>query len=206
VKSLRQIAAQARDRIRTRRLVRQTERALMPPPPAAFRQCPPTVAIVHPARISSPDCIELGDRVLIHEHVWLEVQRRPGQPDPRLVIGDTVMLNRFVKIVCLGSVTIGRRVVVGDRVYISDVEYEPGHADVDPAHRPLTEPQPVVIEDGVTLGVGAVVKPGVTIGAQSYIGAGSIVTSDVPPMSVAVGSPARVVRRYDPVTEKWESV
>jgi acetyltransferase-like isoleucine patch superfamily enzyme len=178
----------------------------MPPPPAAFKRCPNTVAIVHPVRISSPEFIELGDRVLIHEHVWLDVRQRPGHPEPRLVLGDTVMLNRFVKIVCFGSVTLGRRVIIADRGYISDVEYEPGHANIDPALRPWTEPKPVVVEDGVFLGVGTVVKPGVTIGAHSYVGAGSVVTSDIPPRCVAVGSPARVIRQHNPDTDTWEAV
>lgn len=204
--SLRQRSFDVRDRVRTRRLVRETERALMPPPPGAFRRCPPSVAIVHPARISLPECIELGERVLIHEHVWLELRRLPGRPDPRLVLADTVLLNRFVKIVCLGSVTLGRRALVGDHAYISDVEYEPGHADIDPIHRPLTEPRPVVIEEGTLIGVGAIIKPGVTIGAYSYIGAGSIVADDVPPKSVAVGSPARVVRQFKADSGEWEPV
>ncbi|MFL6238336.1 MAG: acyltransferase [Actinomycetes bacterium] len=199
-------SAELRDRRWTRRLVRQTERALMPPPASAFKRCPPTAAIVHPARISLPECIELGDQVLIHENVWLELQRLPGRPDPRLVMGDTTMLNRFVKIVCLGSVTLGRHAVLGDRVYVSDVEYEPGHADVDPMHRPLTEPQPVVIGDNVMIGVGAVVKPGVTIGADSYVGAGAVVDTDVPPRSLVVGAPGRVVRQYNPDTGTWDPV
>ena len=139
--------------------------------------------------------------MLIHEHVWMVVRGHDGSSGPQLVIGDGVFVNRFVKVVCFGSVVIGEGAILGDHCYVSDVEYEPGHADVHPDHRPLTEPLPVVLEPHAALGVGVIVKPGVTIGERAYIGAGSIVTKDVPPGSLAVGSPARVVRRYDPDTQ-----
>jgi acetyltransferase-like isoleucine patch superfamily enzyme len=139
----------------------------------------------------------VGDGVLIHEHSWLAVQRRAGLPDPVLIIEDDTKLNRFVKIVCLGSVHIGKGALISDRVYISDVEYLPGRVDVPSALRPLTEPRPVIIEAGVFIGVGAIIKPGVHIGRSAYIGAGSIVTKDVPERTLAVGAPARLVRQWD---------
>jgi acetyltransferase-like isoleucine patch superfamily enzyme len=55
----------------------------------------------------------------------------------------------------------------------------------------------IVVEDGVWVGAGAIVLPGVTIGRKSIIGAGSVVTRDVPPYSIAVGVPARATRRTD---------
>jgi acetyltransferase-like isoleucine patch superfamily enzyme len=63
----------------------------------------------------------------------------------------------------------------------------------------------VVIGDGSWLGHGAVVLPGVTIGKHVVIGANSVVTKDIPDFSVAVGSPARVIRQYDE-TLGWVNV
>ena len=57
---------------------------------------------------------------------------------------------------------------------------------------------PITIEDNVWLGGGAIILAGVTVGHDSVIGAGAVVTKDVPPFSVAVGSPARVVKTIDP--------
>ena len=54
--------------------------------------------------------------------------------------------------------------------------------------------QPVKIEDGVWIGGGAIILPGVTIGRNAVIGAGAVVTKDIPANAVAVGSPARVIR------------
>jgi acetyltransferase-like isoleucine patch superfamily enzyme len=185
-------------------LVRLTASALTPPPPWAFAAFGSRSVIVPPARVENPEQIHIGAGVLIHEHVWMVVRgSAAASAQPLLSIGDGAVFNRFVKVVCFGSVTIGEGVILGDHAYVSDVEYEPGHADTDPVHRPLTEPEPVVIEAHAALGVGVIVKPGVTIGERAYIGAGSIVTKDVPARSLAVGSPARVVRRYDPETDRW---
>ncbi|MBN6777527.1 hypothetical protein JRG19_03045 [Pseudoclavibacter alba] len=54
--------------------------------------------------------------------------------------------------------------------------------------------EPITIEDGCWLGGGVIVCPGVTIGRRSVIGAGAVVTRDIPPFSLAVGNPARVIR------------
>jgi acetyltransferase-like isoleucine patch superfamily enzyme len=178
---------------RRRRRLAMTRRALTPPPPDRFASYGRKVLIVPPARIESPDCISIDDGVIVHEHAWLCVQRREGLPPPRLVIGARTSINRFAKIVCHGSVSIGRHVVMADGVYISDVRHVPV-ADAAPA---LSPPEPVTIEDYVFLGIGSVVKPGVTLGRGSYVGAHSVVETDVPPYAVAVGAPARVVRRRD---------
>ena len=64
----------------------------------------------------------------------------------------------------------------------------------------------VVIDGVVDIGEGTSIMPGVTIGRHCSIGANSVVVSDIPDHCVAVGSPARVVRRYDPVSGKWARV
>lgn len=89
-------------------------------------------------------------------------------------------------------------VVVGD-----DVQIGPGVQLLTPTH-PLDAEQraegwesaePITIEDGVWLGGGVVVLPGVTIGARTVVGAGSVVSRDLPPDVLAMGSPARVVKQ-----------
>lgn len=62
---------------------------------------------------------------------------------------------------------------------------------------------PVKIEDGVWIGGGSIILPGVTIGRNSVIGAGSVVTRSVPPDCVAVGNPCRVIKKLDPKTDSW---
>ncbi|HEY0895880.1 MAG TPA: DapH/DapD/GlmU-related protein, partial [Sphingobacteriaceae bacterium] len=64
--------------------------------------------------------------------------------------------------------------------------------------------RPVVISDNVWVGANAVITPGVTIGKHVVIGAGSVVTHDIPDYSVAVGIPARVVKKYNFDLKSWE--
>ena len=60
-----------------------------------------------------------------------------------------------------------------------------------------TSALPVMIEDGCWIGGGVIILPGVTIGQKSVIGAGSVVTKDIPANSLAVGNPCRVIRKIN---------
>ena len=64
----------------------------------------------------------------------------------------------------------------------------------------------VTIGDGCWIGEKVIVLPGVTIGEKSVIGGGSVVTKDVPSYAIAVGNPARVIKKYNFETHKWENV
>jgi acetyltransferase-like isoleucine patch superfamily enzyme len=188
----------ARDQWHAMRLLRRTAAAFMPPPPRAFASFGEDSFIVPPARVETPECIDIGDRVVIHEHAWLSVQRRDQFPEPSLRIGDGVRIMRFAKIVCCDSVRLGKGVLVADRVYISDVEYLPGDPGDDPSQWRMTDPLPVTIEDGALIGIGSIIKPGVTIGKFAYVGSSSIVEADVPERTLVVGTPARTIRQWQP--------
>lgn len=117
-------------------------------------------------------------------------------------LGDRVYVNFNLVVLDCAAVTIGNDVLIGPNVGI----YTAGHP-VDPGLRRdgLEFALPVTIEDGVWIGGHAVIAPGVRIGRNSVIGAGSVVTKDIPANVVAVGNPCRVIR---PITEKdreaWE--
>ena len=108
-----------------------------------------------------------------------------------LEIGERVFINYGCSISASELVRIGPRCSLGPHVMIMDNGFhrlEPERRDERPASRP------VVLEENVWLGARVIVLPGVTIGAHSVIGAGSVVTRDVPPRSLAAGQPARVLR------------
>jgi acetyltransferase-like isoleucine patch superfamily enzyme len=92
------------------------------------------------------------------------------------------------------SITIGDRVIVGANVTITDSDFHP----LDPVQRRLDPlagaTRPVVIGDDVFIGMNSLILKGVTIGARSVIGAGSVVTHDVEPGVIAAGNPARIIR------------
>lgn len=117
--------------------------------------------------------------------------RRPGAV---LTIGDDFGMTGG-SIICEERVTLGNRIFMGANAIISDTDFHP----LDPAvrnTRPLAgATAPVVIEDDVFIGMQALILKGVTLGAGSVIGAGSVVTRDVPPGVIAAGNPARALRK-----------
>lgn len=191
------------ERRRVRRLWGAVAKGLMPPPPRDFAAFGAGSMIVPPSRIESPERIWIGERVMLHEHAWFIVRQEPDLPPPRLVIGSGTSINRFVKIVCIGEVSIGEECLVGDNVYIADTHYRFEDSTRPIAEQGLAPPKPVVIGNGCHIGVRVMIQPGVTLGDNAYVGAGAVVVEDVPPRSVVVGDPARVVRSYDPASGAW---
>jgi len=112
-------------------------------------------------------------------------------PEGVLEIGARSLINYGCSIAAMNRVTIGERCLIGPHCMIIDSAFH----DVDPDRR-LDPPvgDPITIGENVWLGARVIVLPGVTIGDDSVIGIGSIVTADVPARSLAVGVPARVIR------------
>lgn len=110
----------------------------------------------------------------------------------KITIGDNVGINRGCEFYPAfrtqgGTITIGDNVVLSPNVKIFTAGYD--YATLDLAH----SARPVVIEDHVWIGANAIILSGVTIGKGAVIGAGSIVTRDIPSFTVAVGNPARPI-------------
>jgi acetyltransferase-like isoleucine patch superfamily enzyme len=109
-------------------------------------------------------------------------------------IGQGTYLNRGVEVVASMSVYIGADCKIGRDVIIMDTDQHPVDGD-------NMQVEPVCIEDRVWLGSRAMVLKGVSIGHDSVIGAGAIVTKSVPPFSVVVGPEARVIRTLSQTEE-----
>ncbi len=115
--------------------------------------------------------IMIGDRVVVHHKVTLE---------GNLEIGSGVKI--------MAHVYVPSRTKIGDMVFIGP------NVTILNDKRPMrtqTRLAPVVIEDHVTIGGGVTICPGVTVGASSFVAAGAVLTKDVPPRMLAIGSPAR---------------
>jgi acetyltransferase-like isoleucine patch superfamily enzyme len=192
------IRSRLSDLARSRRVARVTVRYLTPPPPSAFAAFGDGSWIVPPARVTNPDAIRIGDRVVIHEHAWLSVVAAVEGVRPSLHIGDRCSIGRLCHIACVGEVVIEEDVLTSDRVFIGDTYHSYEDPTLAVLDQPMAAPRPVRIRRGAFLGIGAIVLPGVTVGENAYIAAGAVVTDDVPPRTVVVGNPARVVRTYDP--------
>lgn len=106
-------------------------------------------------------------------------------------IGNGSFINFGGIVLDSSPVTIGNQVEIASGVQLLTAEHP---IDPDERRARIQLNRPVTIEDGVWLGAGVIVLPGVTVGENSVIGAGSVVTRDIEPEVVAVGNPCRVVR------------
>ena len=109
----------------------------------------------------------------------------------RVSIGSNVFINNDFMVLGSGRITIGDNVLIGPGARL----YTPNHPlDITLRREGWEIGLPITIEDDAWLGGSVVLCPGVTIGARSVVGAGSVVTRDVPPDVVVAGNPARIIR------------
>jgi maltose O-acetyltransferase len=109
----------------------------------------------------------------------------------RITVGPRTFVNMGLTALDVAEIRIGADCQIGPHVQL----LTPTHpVEPQPRRDKLEAARPITIEDNVWLGGGVIVCPGVTVGEHSVVGAGAVVTRDVPPNSVAVGNPARVVR------------
>lgn len=121
-------------------------------------------------------------------------------------VGDVLIGDRCrvgMSNVIIGPVTIGNDVILAQNIVLSGLNH--GYEDITlpPHNQPVTKKK-ITLEDEVWIGANAVVVAGVTIGKHSVVAAGSIVTKDVPPYTVVAGNPARIIKKYNSLSEKWE--
>ncbi|MBR5476838.1 MAG: acyltransferase [Bacteroidaceae bacterium] len=117
---------------------------------------------------------------------------------PVLSLANNVVVQISCHIGCINRVEIGEYTTMGARTYITDHTHGTVEREdllLPPRHRNLYSKGPVKIGKYVSIGEGCIILPGVTIGDHSVIGANAVVTKDIPPYSVAVGNPAKVVKQ-----------
>lgn len=140
-----------------------------------------------------PDGITIGAGTTIMHGATLHVFNFRDLPHAGIAIGENCFLGEFTVIRGQGGVTVGNKVYTGPMVQILAVNHVFQDPDTPIADQGITA-QGIVIEDDVWLAAGAIVLDGVRVGRGSVVGAGSVVTRDLPPYSIAVGSPAKVIR------------
>lgn len=147
--------------------------------PVVLRRCArgKSIYVFHPVVVRGSGRVSIGDRVTFIDGVMPTVLRTG--PEGSIEIGDDTLFNYGVSIEADQSVRLGRRVLLASYVRLGD--------------RGRSGAAPITIGDDVWLAHGVIVEPGVTIGDGSVVSAGSVVTRDVPPHSIAAGNPARAV-------------
>ena len=146
--------------------------------------------------------IRIGNNVAIrsadygyHSSIYAPTRLMTDTSDHALIeIGDNTRING-ASIHAAERIIIGKNCLIAANVTIVDSD---GHG-LRPDERHLVNPsaRPIIIEDNVWIGLNSIILKGVRIGTNSVIGAGSVVSRDVPPNSVVSGNPAQVVKTFD---------
>ena len=151
-----------------------------------------------------PECMDERAALLkdvfgnVDENVWI-VPPLTAAVGKYVSIGDGTYANMNLTLIDDWKITIGKNVLIGPNVTLCTT----GHP-VHPSHRADGMYSfPITIEDNVWIGANVVVLPGVTIGENSVIGAGSIVTKDIPANVIAFGSPCKVYRKINEHDEEY---
>lgn len=118
-----------------------------------------------------------------------------------VIIGDRTRIG--MSNVIIGPVSIGCDVMFAQNIVLSGLNHGYEDINISPRYQPVTKKK-IVVEDEVWIGANSVIVAGVTIGKHSVIAAGSIVTKNVPPYSVVVGNPAKIIKQYNPQKGIWE--
>lgn len=171
-----------------------------------FGSCSLSTQVMTPLRINGARNIYLGKNVVIKKFVWMGTKCLKGNMcPPKIIIKDGSCISDFAHIYATGKITIEENVLIAHSTYISDNLH--GFEDITTPiiKQPIIQKQNVTIGEGSWLGEHACVI-GANVGKHCIIGANSVVTHDIPDYSVAVGSPAKVIKRYNFETGQWEKV
>lgn len=172
-----------------------------------FRHIGRGTRIQPPFRCMNFGQISLEDEVMIHRDCWIHVVGdSAGSNSSKLIIKSHAGIGMGATISAAQQVVIEEYVLLARNVYISDNSH--AFEDVtDPIMcQGMEKPKPVLIGRHSWLGQNVCILPGVSIGEHCIVGANSVVKSSIPDFSVAVGSPARVVKRYHAKLKRWEKV
>jgi acetyltransferase-like isoleucine patch superfamily enzyme len=160
--------------------------------------------IINPLRLNGRRYMSIHRNVVIQKQSWLATFKIDDN-DPELVVNEGCALGDFNHVVAVRRVIFGKNVLTANGVYVSDNLHSFEDIHVPIMHQPVKFKAEVHIGEGSWLGENVCVI-GASIGKHCVIGANSVVTKDIPAFSVAVGTPAKVIKQYNHATNKWENV
>lgn len=123
-------------------------------------------------------------------------------------VGDVIIGSKTIVgmgSVIIGPVEIGDNVMIAQNIVMSGLNHGYQDVNIPPSEQDVSLSD-IKISDNVWIGSNSVITAGVTLGKHAVIGAGSVVTKSIPSYTVAVGNPARIIKKYNAETNNWESV
>lgn len=170
-----------------------------------FRSIDSTTILEYPLKVTNPGCVTIGARTRISwcGRILAMTEHLGRRCAPEIVIGDDCYLGNHVHIVATNRILIGKKVMLADRVFLSDhwPDQSSAHAPAAPGASHFDGE--VHIGEGSWIGENVSVAGDIRIGRHSVVGANAVVTRNLPAYSVAVGVPARIIRRYNFSSGQW---
>lgn len=170
-----------------------------------FSYCGNNNRIFKPLKIDGIENIYLEDNILIKDLGWLYALKSSQENKPSLHISSNCEIGHMVHIVAINSILIEDSVLTADKVFITDGTHNFDNISIPIRQQGVKHLKDVVIGSGSWLGENVSIL-GASVGKQSIIGAGSVVVKDIPDYSIAVGNPAKVIKKYNFESKKWQSV
>ena len=158
--------------------------------------------IKSPLRIDGGKNIFIGKNVFVAYKSWLAALPLTGEKECRLELHDGVTIGHFNHIYATKKIVLEKNVLTADKVYISDNLHGYEDITIPIKDQPIIQNGEVIIGENSWLGENVCVL-GASIGKHSIIGSNSVVTKNIPPYCVAVGIPAKIIKRYCFNTKSW---
>ncbi|MGY8987249.1 MAG: acyltransferase [Flavobacteriales bacterium] len=171
---------------------------------SSFKKFGKKSTLSFPFKVNGAKYISIGKKVHVNEGAWI-LALKINEKNPIITIGEGTYIGRFTHIVGVSDVKICDNVLISDNVYISDNLHDYKDVKIPIKSQEILEKGPVEIGENTWLGENVCVV-GSSVGKHCVIGANSVVTKDIPDYSVAVGSPAKVIKKFNSTTKTWDKV
>ncbi len=152
--------------------------------------------------------ISIGNSVYLDNYVVLQApnkfEKTSKHSSVKLKIEDKVTVGLCTMISAVKKIHIQKNVLISQHCFIGDHNHEYKDITTPIRFQGLTNIKPIIIKEGAWIGANCTICTGVTIGKNSVVGANSVVTKSIPDFSVSVGTPAKVIKRFNKKTEAWE--
>jgi acetyltransferase-like isoleucine patch superfamily enzyme len=169
-------------------------------------ECGKNNSIIKPI-ILTPKFIFLKNDILIRDNCRVEAVSAYMDTNytPQIIINDHVSIEQNLHLTCAGKITIGSDTAIAANVTITDINHPYTDITLPPEKQPLQVSE-VFIGEACKIYNNVVILPGTVLGKHNVVGANSVVGGIFPDYCVIAGVPARILKRYNIATNKWEKV
>lgn len=159
--------------------------------------------IYYPGKFDNCKSIYIESNAIVRQYAWIQAIQTSPEIHPSVILGSGSNINRFSHIVATHKVEIGKKCGIADNVFITDTTHNYIDINVPEKEQPLKFLNEVTIGDGTWIGRNASII-GASIGKHCVVGTNTVVTKNIPDYCVVVGSPCKIVKRYNFDTKQWE--